>query len=32
VSRDISNDGVGSLIGAAGGLYLWGKMMHDDHR
>ncbi len=32
LSCDISNYGVGSLIGAAGGLYLWGKMTHDDHR
>ncbi len=32
VSRRVSNYGVGSLIGAAGGLYLWGKMTHDDHK
>ncbi len=32
LSRDVSKYGVGSLIGVAGGLYLWGKMTHDEHR
>jgi hypothetical protein len=31
-SRDFSNYGVGALVGAGGGLYLLGKMTHDDHR
>lgn len=30
-SRTFSNLGAASLIGAAGGLYLWGKMRHDEH-
>ncbi len=32
LSRDIANYGVGSLIGAAGGFYLWGRTTHDDHK
>ncbi|MBZ5526591.1 MAG: phosphatase PAP2 family protein [Acidobacteriia bacterium] len=31
-SRNFSNAGVSALVGAGGGLYLWGKMTHDDHR
>ncbi len=31
-SRKLSDLGAASLIGAAGGLYLWGKVTHDDHR
>ncbi len=31
-SRDFSNLGVASLVGAAGGLYLWGKTTQDDHK
>src|SRR6202790_1988836 len=27
-----SNYGVYSLIGAGGGLYVWGKLSHDDHK
>lgn len=30
-SRDFSNLGVASLMGTAGGFYLWGKMAQDDH-
>ena len=29
---NFSNYGVYSLVGAGGGLYLWGKLSHDDHR
>ncbi|MGH9678340.1 MAG: capsule assembly Wzi family protein [Candidatus Acidiferrales bacterium] len=28
---NFSNDGVYALVGAGGGLYLWGKVSHDDH-
>jgi membrane-associated phospholipid phosphatase len=28
----LSNAGVGALIGAAGGLYFWGQIKHDDRR
>src|SRR5260370_33218283 len=28
----LSNAGLGALIGAAGGLYFWGQITHDDHR
>ncbi|MBZ5701433.1 MAG: phosphatase PAP2 family protein [Acidobacteriia bacterium] len=31
-SRNVSNYGVGALVGVGGGLYLWGKLSHDDHR
>jgi hypothetical protein len=31
-SRDFSNYGVGAMGAAAGGLYLWGHMVHDDHK
>jgi membrane-associated phospholipid phosphatase len=30
-SRDLSNDGVFALAGAAGGMFLIGKMKHNDH-
>jgi membrane-associated phospholipid phosphatase len=30
--NSISNYGLYSLIGAGGGLYLWGKISHDDHK
>lgn len=30
-SRTLSNYGVVSLVGAAGGSFLWGKMTHHDH-
>ena len=30
--RNLSNYGVASLIGVGGGLYLWGKLVHEDHR
>jgi hypothetical protein len=30
--RSLSNYGVASLIGVGGGLYVWGKMTHDDHK
>jgi membrane-associated phospholipid phosphatase len=31
-STSFSNYGLASLGGAAGGLYLWGKITHDDHK
>ena len=31
-SADISNYGVGALVGAGAGLYLWGKIRDDDHK
>ena len=31
-SRRVSNYGVASLVGAAGGLYLWGKAAQDEHK
>jgi membrane-associated phospholipid phosphatase len=31
-SNNFSNYGVASLAGAAAGLYLWGRMTHDDHK
>ena len=30
-SENVSNYGIGSLVGIEGGLYLWGRMTHDDH-
>ena len=30
-SRDFSDYGAGALVGAAGGLYLWGRMTHEEH-
>ena len=30
--RTFSNYGVGSLIAAGGGLYVWGRITHDDHK
>ncbi|HVB55656.1 MAG TPA: capsule assembly Wzi family protein [Candidatus Acidoferrales bacterium] len=30
-SRDFSNYGVASLVGAGAGMYLWGKVSHNDH-
>lgn len=30
--RSFSTYGVGSLIAAGGGLYVWGRMTHDDHK
>lgn len=30
--RRLSDAGAFSLVGAAGGLYLWGKVTHDDHK
>ena len=30
-SRTFSNMGAASLIGAVGGLYLWGKVRHNEH-
>ncbi len=29
---NFSNYGIASMAGAAGGLYLWGQMTHDDHK
>ena len=31
-SENISNYGIGSLVGIGGGFYLWGRMTHDDHQ
>ncbi len=31
-SRDFSTAGVAALIGAGGGLYLWGRVANNDHR
>src|ERR1019366_1971998 len=31
-STSFSNYGVGALGGVTGGMYLWGKITHDDHR
>ena len=31
-SNDFSNYGIASLAGSAAGLYLWGRLMHDDHK
>jgi len=30
--RSFSNYGVGSLIAAGGGMYVWGRMTHDEHK
>ena len=30
-SRTLSNYGVATLVGGAGGLFVWGKMAHRDH-
>lgn len=31
-SRRISNDGLAALVGASGGLYLWGRATEDEHK
>jgi membrane-associated phospholipid phosphatase len=31
-SRDFSNYGIGAMGAAAGGIYLWGQITHDDHK
>jgi hypothetical protein len=31
-STSFSNYGIGAMIGAGGGLYLWGTMTHDEHK
>jgi membrane-associated phospholipid phosphatase len=31
-SRQISNDGLAALVGASGGLYLWGRAREDEHK
>jgi len=31
-STDLSNYGVGAMAGIGGGLYLWGRLRHDDHK
>ncbi|MGA8871941.1 MAG: phosphatase PAP2 family protein [Candidatus Acidiferrales bacterium] len=31
-SNDFSNYGIASLAATAGGLYLWGRIRHDDHK
>jgi membrane-associated phospholipid phosphatase len=30
--RDFSNYGIGAMGAAAGGMYLWGEVVHDDHK
>jgi len=30
-SRDFSNYGVASLVGLGGGMYVWGKITHNEH-
>lgn len=30
--KTFSDFGIASMAGAAGGLYLWGRMTHDDHK
>lgn len=31
-SNNLANFGIGSLVGVAGGVYLWGHLTHDDHK
>ncbi|MGH9683304.1 MAG: capsule assembly Wzi family protein [Candidatus Acidiferrales bacterium] len=31
-SKDVSNYGIGAMVAAGGGLYLWGHLVHDDHK
>ncbi len=31
-SNDLANYGVAGMAAAGGGLYLWGRMAHDDHK
>ena len=31
-SNDFSNYGIASLAATAGGLYIWGRIRHDDHK
>lgn len=31
-SNSLSNYGIAALAGGVGGMYLWGKMTHDDHK
>ena len=31
-SDNISNYGLGALVGAGAGLYVWGRFTHDDHK
>ncbi|MGA9882234.1 MAG: capsule assembly Wzi family protein [Candidatus Acidiferrales bacterium] len=31
-SDNISNYGLGALVGAGAGLYLWGKLTHEEHK
>ena len=31
-SKDVSNYGAAALVGAGGGLYLWGRMSHNEHQ
>ncbi|MGH9710749.1 MAG: phosphatase PAP2 family protein, partial [Candidatus Acidiferrales bacterium] len=30
-SRDLSNYGLASMVGVGGGMYLWGRISHNDH-
>src|SRR5271163_4157606 len=31
-ANEFSNYGIASMVAAAGGLYLWGRFTHDDHK
>src|SRR6266478_8209951 len=31
-SKDLSNYGLASMVGIGGGLYVWGHLIHDDHK
>jgi hypothetical protein len=31
-SNDLANYGIGSMAAVGGGLYLWGRFTHDDHK
>lgn len=31
-SQQLSNYGVGTLVAAGGGMYVWGKFTHDEHK
>lgn len=31
-SDNISNAGIGALVGAGAGLYVWGRITHEDHK
>lgn len=31
-SNELSNYGIGALVGAGAGLYVWGRLTHEDHK